>query len=67
MYVSNEIKGTANFAFGSKSKSKPRNQKNRKVTEKSSLPNSNKKKQKNKECQTCEGKHKVDCWHLKTE
>ncbi len=67
MHVSNEIKGTANFASRSKSKSKSSNQKNKKATEKRFQPNSNKKKQKNKECRACEGKHKVDCWHLKTE
>ena len=61
MRLSNENKKTANFARSSKSKPKPSDQENRRGTEKSSQPNSDKKKQENKECQNCGGKHRGDC------
>ncbi len=63
--LSNRNKGTANFACGFKSKPKPSDQENR-STEKGSQPNSDKKKQENKECRTCGEKHRGDCWHLRT-
>ncbi len=67
MRLSNEIKGTANFARSCKFKPKPSDQENRRGTEKDSQPNSDKKKQENKECQTCGRKHRGDCWHLRAE
>ncbi len=55
--LSNENKGTANFAYSSKSKPKLSDQKNKRDTEKDSQPNSDKKIQENKECQTFGGIH----------
>ena len=57
MRLSNENKETANFARSSKSKPKPSDQEDKKGTEKGSQPNSDKKKQENKECRTCGRKH----------
>ena len=65
--LSNENKSTANFTRSSKSKLKSNGQENRKDTEKSFQLNSDKKKQENKQCLTCERKHQGDCWKLRTE
>ncbi len=67
MRLSNENKETANFARSSKSKPKPSDQEDKKGTEKGSQPNSDKKKQENKECRTCGRKHWKECWHLRIE
>ncbi len=50
MRLSNRNKRTVNFAHSSKSKPKSSDQENRRGTEKGSQPNSDKKKQENKEC-----------------
>ena len=68
MRLSNENKGTANYARSSKSKkAKPSEQGGKEGMEKGSDNEGEKKKHEVRECKTCGGKHQGDCWHLKTE
>ena len=67
MRLSNENRGTANYARNSKfKKAKPSEQGGRTSTEKGSDNEEEKKKQEEKKCKICGGKHQWDCWHLKT-
>ena len=69
MRLSNENRGTANYARSSKSKKiKPSEQGSKKGgTERGSDDEGEKKRQEVRECKTCGGKHQGDCWHRKTE
>ncbi len=68
MRLSNENKGTANYARSSNPmKAKPSEQGRKRGTEKGLDNQVEKKKQKVTECKIFEGKHLGDCWHLKTE
>ena len=65
--LSNENRGTANYARSSKlKKAKPSEQREKGGTEKGSDNEGEKKKQEVKKCKTCGGKYHGDCWHLKT-
>ena len=68
MRLSNENRGTANYACSSKpKKGKPNEQRETGGIEKGSDNKGENRKQKVKECRTCRGKHQEDCWHLKTD
>ncbi len=62
MRLSNQDRGIANFARGSKAKSKPNEQENKEVEEGSEKQ----KWQEKDKCHYCGKKHPGDCWHLKT-
>ena len=63
MCLSNENRGTANYAYSSKpKKAKPSEQIGRGGADKGSDNEEEIKRQKVKKCKTCGGKHKGDCW-----
>ncbi len=62
MHLSNQNRGIANFARGSKAKSKLNEQENKGFEEESEK----RKWQKKEKCHYCGKKHPGDCWHLKT-
>ncbi len=66
--LSNEKRGTANYARSSKTKkAKPSEQRKKGGTKKGSDNEGEKKRLEVKEWKTCGGKHHGDCWHLKKE